>query len=125
MEVDGSNENDVSHKIHNPPNHPWAQTQFQIRNPNGGAAVELSHNHLQRILAETSQPTSMVIILIILIIYPCWDESIKWWLYACQEYGESIDGKKIIYFHDIHALAEYRLYQLYLPFKLLNKDQRI
>ena len=37
----------------------------QIRNPNGGAAVELSHKHLQRILAETSQPTSMVI----------------WWLY--------------------------------------------
>ena len=33
---------------------------LQIRNPNGGSAVELSHNHLQRILAETSQPTSMV-----------------------------------------------------------------
>ena len=35
-------------------------TIIQIRNPNGGSAVELSHNHLQRILAETSQPTSMV-----------------------------------------------------------------
>merc|ERR1719234_546013 len=34
----------------------------QIRNPSGGAAVELSHKHLQRILAETRQPTSMVML---------------------------------------------------------------
>ena len=34
----------------------------QIRNPNGGAAVELSHSHLQKILAETSHPSSMVML---------------------------------------------------------------
>jgi len=34
----------------------------QIRSPTGGAAVELSHMHLQHILKETTNPTSMVML---------------------------------------------------------------
>ena len=34
----------------------------QIRSPTGGAAVELSHAHLQHILKETTNPTSMVML---------------------------------------------------------------
>ena len=45
-----------------PPANLLAPPPLQIRNPNGGAAVELSHSHLQRILAETSHPTSMVML---------------------------------------------------------------